>query len=59
MPLHSGDEVTTWSEAPGSDTDRTRILERVVFTGYKIGHLEKYVEEFDVEAFNQELEAVR
>ena len=29
LPLHSGDEVTTWSEVPGPDSDRTRILERV------------------------------
>ncbi len=35
------------------------LFARVVFTGYKIGHLEKYIQEFDVEAFNQEPEAAR
>jgi len=59
LPLHTADEVTTWSEAPGPGTSSARVLERVVFTGYKIGHLEKYIQEFDVEAFNQELEAAR
>ncbi len=59
LPLHTADEVTTWSEAPKLADNRTRVLERVVLTGYKIAHLEKYIEEFDVEAFNQELEAVR
>ena len=59
LPLHTADEVTTWSEAPGSGSGQPRLLDSVVFTGYKIGHLEKYIQEFDVEAFNQELEAAR
>ena len=59
MPLHTAEDVTTWSTAAESGADSTRVLERVVFTGYKIGHLEKYIEGFDVEAFNQELEAAR
>lgn len=59
LPLHTADEVTTWSEASELGDDSTRVLKHVVFTGYKIGHLEKYIEELDVEAFNQELEAAR
>lgn len=59
LPLHTADEVTTWSEAPELADDRTRVLERVVLTGYKIAHLEKYIEEFDVEIFNQALNAAR
>jgi hypothetical protein len=35
------------------------LFARVVFTGYKIGQLEKYIKAFEVEAFNQEPEAAR
>lgn len=57
LPLHTGDEVSTYSEAIGAS--RKRVLERVILTGYKIGHLEKYVREFDVDAWNAELEALQ
>jgi len=35
------------------------LFARVVFTGYKIGQLGKYIKAFEVEAFNQEPEAAR
>ena len=57
LPLHTGDEVSTYSEAIG--TSRKRVLERVTFTAYKTGHLEKYVKDFDVDAWNADLEALR
>ena len=57
LPLHTGDEVSTYSEAIGAS--QKRVLERVTFTGYKTGHLEKYVKEFDVDAWNAELEALQ
>ena len=57
LPLRTGDEVSTYSEAIG--TAQKRVLERVTFTGYKTGHLEKYVKEFDVDAWNAELEALK
>jgi hypothetical protein len=61
MPLHTGDEVSTYSEAVSSVSDdgMKRRLEQVTFTAYKIGHLAKYVEEFDVDAWNAELEALK
>jgi len=61
LPLRSGDEVSTWSEAvvASADAPSRRTLERVTFTAYKIGHLAKYVEEFDVDAWNAELEALK
>jgi hypothetical protein len=57
LPLHTGDEVSTYSEAIG--TSRKRVLERVTFTAYKTGHLEKYVKDFDVDAWNADLEALQ
>jgi len=57
LPLHTGDEVSTYSEAIG--VSQKRVLERVTFTGYKTGHLEKYVKKFDVDAWNAELEALQ
>ena len=61
LPLHTGDEVSTYSQAVSgaSDDGMKRLLERVTFTAYKIGHLEKYVEEFDVDAWNADLEALK
>jgi hypothetical protein len=57
LPLHTGDEVSTYSAAIGSA--QKRVLERVTFTAYKTGHLEKYVKEFDVDAWNADLEALQ
>jgi len=57
LPLRTGDEISTYSEAVGSEGKRH--LERVTFTAYKTGHLEKYVEEFDVDAWNADLEALK
>lgn len=57
LPLHTGDEVSTYSEAVGEGSKRG--LEQITFTAYKIGHLQKYVKEFDVDAWNAELEALK
>jgi len=57
LPLHTGDEVSTYSEPIGAS--QKRILERVTITAYKTGHLEKYVKDFDVEAWNADLEALK
>jgi hypothetical protein len=61
LPLHTGDEVATYSEAIGAapESGTKRALERITFTAFKVGHLEKYVEEFDVDAWNTELEALK
>ena len=57
LPLHTGDEVSTYSAAIGSS--QKRVIERVTLTAYKTGHLEKYVKDFDVEAWNADLEALK
>jgi hypothetical protein len=56
LPLRTGDEVSTWSE--GAD-GKKRLLRQITFTAWKMGHLEKYVEELDVEAFNRELPGLK
>jgi len=57
LPLHTGDEVSTFSEAIGSS--QKRVLESVKLTAYKTGHLEKYVKDFDVDAWNADLAALQ
>jgi hypothetical protein len=54
--LRTGDEVSTWSE--GAD-NRKRLIRAITFTAYKIGHLEKFVEELDVDAFTAELTGLK
>jgi hypothetical protein len=51
LPLRTGDEISTWSEGAG---DRPRIISQVTFTAFKVAHIEKYVEELDVEAFTKD-----
>jgi len=53
LPLRSGDEISTWSEAPGSN--QTRILRRVTLTAYKIVHLEDLIAEIDMDAFTADV----
>jgi hypothetical protein len=53
LPLHSGDEISTWSEAVGPN--KQRVFERVTFTAVKVMHLEDYVEEIDMDAWTQEM----
>ena len=57
LPLHTGDEVSTYSEAIGPW--QRRMLENVTLTAYKTGHLEKYVKDFDVEAWNVDLQELQ
>ncbi|MBM4197782.1 MAG: hypothetical protein FJ197_11960 [Gammaproteobacteria bacterium] len=56
LPLRTFDEISTWSE--GAD-GRRRLIRQVTFTAHKVDHLEKYVEELDVDAFNRELLELR
>ena len=53
LTLHSGDEISTWSEGTGDDP--TRILESVTFTAYKVAHLENLVEEIDMDAWTKDV----
>ena len=53
LPLRSGDEISTWSEALGSN--QTRILRQVTLTAYKIVHLEDLVMEIDMDAFTADI----
>jgi hypothetical protein len=53
LPLHSGDEISTYSEIIGAE--KTRILRNVTFTAYKVAHLEDYVEAIDMEAFSEDI----
>ena len=53
LPLHSGDEISTYSEVIGDD--QMRILENVTFTAHKAMHLEDYIEEFDMETFSEDV----
>ena len=53
LPLHSGDEISTYSEVKGPD--KTRILKSVTLTAYKAAHLEDYIEEIDMEAFSADV----
>ena len=56
LPLRTGDEVSTYAESAGSQ-DR-REFESVTFTAYKIAHLAEYIEEFDMEAWGADIEAL-
>ena len=57
LPLHTGDEISTWSEASGEN--QNRILDRVTFTTYKVGHAEKYMKAFDEKAWADDLTALK
>jgi hypothetical protein len=57
MPLGTGDEVSTWSSARGDDAKRR--INQATFTAYKVGHIEKYMTEFDEDAWNADIEALR
>lgn len=56
LPLRTGDEVSTYAESEGAQ-DR-REFESVTFTAYKIAHLDEYIEEFDMEAWGADIEAL-
>lgn len=57
LPLRSGDEISTYSEAVGPDTSRN--LSSVSFTAYKVVHLEDYVSEVDMDAWTKEIAAIK
>jgi len=57
MPLGTGDEVSTYSESVNDKNDRR--IHAATFTAYKIGHIEKYMQEFDENAWNADLEALK
>ncbi len=57
MPLGTGDEVSTYTVALGDAAERR--IEQVTFTAYKVGHIEKYMTEFDEDAWNADFEALK
>ena len=57
MPLGTGDEVSTYTIALGDEAERR--IEQATFTAYKIGHIEKYMTEFDEDAWNADFEALK
>jgi hypothetical protein len=56
LPLHTGDELSTYAETP--DSDSRQVLQTVTFTGYKIAHLSDYTKEFDMEAWSADLKVL-
>lgn len=56
LPLRTGDEVSTYAESEGPEVRRE--FESVTFTAYKIAHLDEYVEEFDMEVWAADIEAL-
>ncbi len=56
LPLRTGDEISTYAESIGPKARRE--FESVTFTAYKIAHLDEYVEEFDMEAWGADIEAL-
>lgn len=57
MPLGTGDEVSTYTVALGNEAERH--IEQATFTAYKVGHIEKYMAEFDQDAWNADFEALK
>lgn len=57
LPLRSGDEISTYSEAMGPDMARN--LSSVTLTAYKVVHLEDFVSEVDMDAWTKELSAIK
>ncbi len=57
LPLRSGDEISTYSEAVGSDMSRN--LSSVTLTAYKVVHLEDFVSEVDMDAWTKELRIIK
>ena len=57
LPLRSGDEISTYSEAMGPDMARN--LSSVTLTAYKVVHLEDFVSEVDMDAWTRELSAIK
>lgn len=50
MPLHSMDEISTWTEADGE-----RRLAQVTFTAVKVQHLEDYIVDVDMDQYTQDI----
>lgn len=49
LPLHSMDEISTWTESNGKAT-----LDQVTFTAVKTQHLEDWVADVDMDLFTEE-----
>lgn len=56
LPLRTGDEISTYAESIGPRA--RRAFESVTFTAYKVAHLSEYIEEFDMEAWGADIEAL-
>ena len=57
LPLGTGDEISTWSVS--TMDDRRRHIDQATFTAFKIAHIEKYMQEFDEDAWNADIEALK
>ena len=57
LPLRSGDEISTYSQAVGPETARN--LASVNLTAYKVVHLEDYVSEVDMDAWTKEIATIK
>jgi hypothetical protein len=56
LPLRTGDEISTYSEAAGGSM---RNLSSVSLTAYKVAHLEDYVTELDMDSWTEEIMALK
>ncbi len=56
LPLRTGDEISTYAESIGPKARRE--FGSVTFTAYKVAHLDEYIEEFDMEAWGADIEAL-
>ena len=50
LPLHSMDEISTWTESAAP-----RVLEQVTFTAVKVQHLEAYIADVDMDQFTDDI----
>jgi hypothetical protein len=50
LPLHSMDEISTWSEA-----ERGRTLDHVALTVVKVQHLEDYVTDINMDVYTEDI----
>lgn len=57
LPLGTGDELSTYSIPIGDKPERT--IRQATFTAHKLGHIDKYMAEFDEDAWNADIEALK
>ena len=57
LPLGTGDEISTYTVSTSDQPERE--IEQITFSAFKIGHIEKYMAEFDEDAWNADFEALK